>query len=227
MKLPLVAAVAFLLVFPAISRADMVIIQNVEGAGQSGPMTIKIKGDKTRADVSPQMSSITDTATGDSVMLMHFSKNYMKLSAQKTKALMEKMKQMRPAADAAKKEEESFTAPKATGKKQRIGEYDTEEYLSQIGSTNFHFWVAKDFPNGAALQQQMSKYQEKGLSQVLKGKSVSLKDLPGIAVKTEIEFSGQKISYTLVSIKEEDVNPKEFDIPAGYQEMAMPSFGEQ
>ena len=192
-------------------------------------MTIKIKGDKTRADISSQMSSITDTATGDSVMLMHMSKNYMKLSAQKTKALMEKMKQMRAQSDAAadKKDEETFTVPQATGKQQKIGEYNAQEYLSQVGSTSFHFWVAKDFPNGAALQQQMSKYQEKGLSQVLKGKSVSLKDLPGIAVKTEIEFNGQKISYTLVSIKEEDVSPKEFEIPTGYQEMAMPSFGEQ
>jgi len=192
-------------------------------------MTIKIKGDKTRADVSAQMSSITDTATGDSVMLMHLSKNYMKLSAAKTKALVEKMKQMREKMDpqGAKNDEDTFTSPKPTGKQQKIGEYNAQEFVSQAGSTSFHFWVAKDFPNGAALQEQMSKFQEKGLSQVLKGKAVSLKDLPGIAVKTEIEFNGQKISYTLVSIKEEEVSAKEFEIPQGYQEMAMPSFGEQ
>jgi len=227
MKLPLVAAAVVLLSSLSL-RADMVIVQDVQGAGQTGQMTIKIKGDKTRADVSSQMSSITDTASGDSIMLMHVSKNYMKISAEKTKALMEKMKQMRAQMDpdAAKKDADSFTPPKATGKQQKVGPYDAQEYVSQVGSTTFHFWVAKDFPNGPALQAQMSKYQEKGLSQVLKGKVVSLKDLPGIAVKTEIEFNGQKISYTIVSIKEEDVNASEFEIPTGYQEMAMPSFGQ-
>ncbi len=222
MKLPLVAAAA-LLALPVISQADLVIVQSVEGAMQSGQMTLKIKGNKTRADISPQMSSLTDASTGDSVMIMHEQKSYMKLSAERTKALMEQMKKFQPAG-AEKKAEETFTPPKATGKKQRIGAYETGEYICQIGNTNIHYWVAKDFPNWAKLQQQMITNQENSLSQMLKGKVVSLKDLPGMPIKTEMEFNGQKISYTVVSVKEQEVSPAEFDVPAGYTEMAMPSF---
>lgn len=225
MKLLLILAAA-LLALPPISRADLVIVQSVEGAGQASRMTVKIKGDKTRADISPQLSSLTDGATGDSVMLMHEQKGYMKMPAERTKALMEKMKgfQLQSGKDGVKKEE-AATGPKATGKKQRIGAYDTEEYVCQVGNTNIHYWVAKNFPDWQKIQEQMLKNQEKSLSQMLKGKIVSLKDLPGMPIKSEMEFNGQKIAYTIVSVKEEDVSAKDFEIPAGYKEMTIPSFG--
>ena len=223
MKLTLVVAAAALLAFPALSRADLVITQSVEGAMQTGQMTVKIKGDKTRADISPQMSSITDGATGDSIMIMHAQKSYMRMSAEKTKALREKMEAFQKQSGKAPAEE-TFSGLKATGKKQKIGEYNAEEYVCKVGNTEIHYWVAKDFPNWAKLQQQMLKNQEKSLSQLLKGKAVSLKDLPGMPVRTEMEFNGQKLSYTLVSVKEEEVSPADFEVPADYKEMTMPSF---
>lgn len=216
---------------PALSRADYVIVQNVEGGPQTGEMTIKIKGDQIRADISPQMSSISNSATGDSIMIMHMMKSYMKISGESTKALMQQMQQMQQQMGAAGggaaggSGGEAAIAPKATGKTQRIGSYDTQEYVCQAGGINLHYWVAKDYPNWAKIQQQMLKSQENSLSKMLPGKIVRLNNLPGMPIKTELEFSGQKIAYTIVSVKEEEVSAKEFEIPAGYQEMAMPSFG--
>jgi hypothetical protein len=226
MKFSLMVAAGVLIAFPGNSRADLVIVQAVEGSGQSSQMVMKIKGDKTRADISPQISSLTDSASGDSVMLMHDQKSYMKISAQSTMALVGKMKKLHKPASApfGEEDESGFTAPKATGKKQRIGEYDTQEFICQIGNANIHYWVAKDFPDWEKLKEQMLKNQENSLSQMLKGKVVSLKDLPGMPVRSEIEFNGQKIAYTVVSVKEQAVSPKEFVIPEGYQEMVMPSF---
>jgi hypothetical protein len=230
MKLPLFAAAAALVLsFSTISRADLVIVQSVESGMQSMPtsqMTVKIKGDKTRADISAQMSSITDTASGDSVVIMHPQKSYMKMSAARTKALMEQMQKLQEQAGAAKADEAApaVTAPKATGKKAKIGQWDTEEYTCQVGNMSMQYWVARNFPNWAKIQQQMLKNQEKNLSQMLKGKTVSMKDLPGMPVKTVVDFNGTKISTTIVSVTEQELSAADFEIPAGYTEMAMPAF---
>jgi hypothetical protein len=61
MRIPF--GVAALLLAAGIARADVVIIQQIDGMAQSGQMTIMVNGDKVRADVSPQISTITD-ATG-------------------------------------------------------------------------------------------------------------------------------------------------------------------
>ena len=49
----------------------------IDGALQSGNMTIKIKDTKVRADVAMQMSTIMDGATGDTITLMHSQKSFM------------------------------------------------------------------------------------------------------------------------------------------------------
>lgn len=77
------------------ARADMVIALKVEQPEQSMEMTMKIKGDKIRTDATPQVSTIMDTATGDMITIMRAQKNYMKISAEKTKAMMEQMKKCR------------------------------------------------------------------------------------------------------------------------------------
>ena len=40
-------------------KADLVIVQKVEGAGQAGEQTIKIKGDKARTDLTQPVSMVS------------------------------------------------------------------------------------------------------------------------------------------------------------------------
>jgi hypothetical protein len=47
--------------------------------------------------------------------------------------------------------------------------------------------------------------------------------LPGPAIKTETSVQGTKITSTINSIKEQNIDAKEFDVPAGYQTMALPT----
>ncbi len=205
---------AVFLAVAAVGWADLVIVQKVEGGGQSGEQTIKIKGDKARSDLAQTVSMITDGATGDMVTLMHAGKTYLKVPATQTKAMMEQLQKMRPATEPAKLQ--------PTGRKEKIGDYECEIFTSNLGALSVTYWIAKDFPNYPAVLAQLEKFQSGAISAMGKGTMPALKDFPGMAIKTEIDLSGKKTTTTVVSAKEENVDPAIFNIPAGYKEMTSP-----
>ena len=102
--------------------ADLTIVQSVEGMGPVSQMTMKIKGDKARIDVSPQMTMIFDAKKGEMISLMREQKMVVRMPADKMKA----------AADLIRKSngKESAEKPKivATGKKETVNGYETEQY---------------------------------------------------------------------------------------------------
>src|ERR1043166_7123417 len=67
-------------------RADLTIVQRVEGAGQDGEVTVKIKGDKERIDAAPHPGRIIDAKTGEMTDLINDQKTYEKISAAQIKA---------------------------------------------------------------------------------------------------------------------------------------------
>ena len=198
------------------AQADLVIIQKTDGGGQSGEQTVRIKGDKARTDLAQQMSMITDATTGDIVTLMHGQKVYVKIPAAQTKAMMEQMQKLQP---------EGTTQPKLvpTGRKEKIGNYDCEIFTSNLGVVAITYWIAKDFPNYQAVLAQMEKMQSGSISAMAKGMIPSLQDFPGMAIKTEMDMGGRKVTTVLVSAKEEPVDPAAFVIPADYKEMTTPA----
>ncbi len=204
------------------ARADMVIVQKVEGTGQAGEMTMKFKDNKIRTDVSPQVSTITDSASGDVTTLLHTQKSYMNIPASSTKALMAQMQaQMQ-------KQMNGSPAPtpklQATGRKDKINGYDAQEYTCEIGGMKATYWIAPNFPNWSGVLAAMMKFQQGGLAAMAKGLMPDIADFSGMPVKTEVDMNGQKITTTLVSVEEKAVDAKDFEIPVGYTEMKMPSF---
>ena len=208
----LLLSCAILWLAPA--RADLVIVQHVDGSGQSGDQTIRIKGDKARADLSSQISMITDGASGDIVTLMHAQKAFLKTAAAQSKVLMEQLKKLAP--DAA--------GPKLvpTGKKEKVGNYECEVFTSRLGGLSVTYWIAKDFPNYPAVLAQMGKFQGGAISAMGRGMMPELKDFPGMQIKTEIDLGGKKVSTVLLSAKEENVDPASFEIPKDYKEASAP-----
>jgi hypothetical protein len=85
--LPLLASASLL-------RADYVVVQKVDGGMQSGEMTIKIKNGKARVDMAPQISTISDSTSGDVITLMHAQKQFMRIPAARPKALVEQMQKL-------------------------------------------------------------------------------------------------------------------------------------
>ena len=221
MKLPILLAILSL---QTAARADMVIVQKVEGAAaQSGQMTMKFKENKIRADVSPEVSTITDASTGDVTTVMHPQKSYMIIPASSSKAMIEQMQKQVQEQTAAGSPTPN-PKPQATGKKEKINGYDTEEFLCTVGGMKMSYWIARDFPNWPKVLEMMTKFQQGGLAAMTKGLMPGPADFNGMPIRTEVEMGGHKIVSTLVSVKEEALDEKEFQIPAGYTEMKMPSF---
>ena len=196
----------------ACAQADLVLVQKVDGAGQSGEQTIRIKGTKSRADISQSLSILTDSATGDAVTLKHSDKAFMKIPAAQTRAMTEEMKKRRGNA-----------APpelKSTGKKEKVGDRECEIFTCDLGGLTVTYWFARDYPNFAAIQEQLAALQASGLGGGAAGVMPDPKTFPGMALKTEMELRGKKVTVTIVSVKDEPVDAAVLNIPAGYKELA-------
>lgn len=200
-------------------QADIVIVQKVEGGSQSGEMTMKIHGDRARADLSPAVSTIIDAASGDVTTLMHERKTFMRISAAAAKALGERMKSA--------SRENGDTAPtrpklQPTGRREKIAGHDTEQFVWEFGDMKLTYWIAKDVPNAAAILAIMKKMQT-GAASLASGFMPDPADLPGLPVKTEMAVGGKKsFTTTLVSVKEEAVDPAVLEVPADYRELPAP-----
>ena len=203
------------------ARADLLITQLVEVGGQSQTMTSKIKGDMVRTDIAAQLSSITNTTSGDVIMMMHEQKNFVKITAAQTKELMDKVQAMNPPKGAQPTER---PLPVTTGKKEKVNDYDTEVFTAETPTMKFTYWVSKDYPNGAAVQQQMKKLQDSMQSKI--GSSINsipdISKLPGLPLKTEMVTGGNTTTTTLVSVKDAPIDAADFQVPADYKETHIP-----
>jgi len=217
------ASVAALLFTSSFARADLVVVQQTEGAGQLAEMTMKFKGDKIRADVSPEVSVITDVNSGDMTTLNHAQRSYMIVSGSSSRSLME---QMRKNFQKDNPNSSPTSAPKlqATGKKEKINGYDTDEYTCLIGGMKVSYWIAKNFPDWHKLLDAMMKFQHGSLAAMARGIAPSAFDLPGMPIRTEVDMGGQKLTTTLESVKDEPLDESIFQVPSGYTEIKMPSF---
>jgi peroxiredoxin len=206
------------------ARADLIIQQKVESAMQNGTMTMQIKGDKVRVDMPAgpmgAMSTIMDLKAGDSVVLMHQQKIALQISAAQLKQTMAAMKKLLDKDNAVN----GSPKPQATGKVEKIGDYQTEIYTwANTNGLSETLWVAKDFPNYRQINAQLQKLNESSAASMVKGLGPELGTLPGMVVKSQAEVLGQKVVTTLVSAKVESIDPSAFAVPADYREMTQPT----
>ena len=220
MKLGILALVCFLAI-ASLCEADLVITQRVEGSMQSGTMTVKIKGDKSRADIAPPLSTITDGATGEVVTLMHGQKTFMRIPADRGRALLEQMQKQQAAAQPT-----PATPPTLTplGKKEKVENYECELFKWDASALSATYWIAKDYPKYPEILAAMDKIQNAGLAVLARSMTPKPGDFPGMPVKTELTIAGQKVTTTLVSVTEENLDPALFAIPAEYKEAPTPTF---
>jgi hypothetical protein len=115
------------------------------------------------------------------------------------------------------------TAPKATGKKEKVGDFNTEVYTCSFGGGTQTLWVTKDIPNYDKVKVQLDKLNKSPIAGLAGGMTPDMSALPGVVVKSEGEFAGQKFVTTLTSVKEEPVDAALFEVPKDYQEMAQPA----
>ena len=196
------------------ARGDLTIVQRVEGVGQNGDVTVKIKGDKERIDAPSQPSRIIDGKTGELADLMNDRKSYVKISAAQIKAA---------AASMSLNAEKKPGAPKLTptGKKDTINGYETEEYIYETPQFKASFWIANKYPGAADILKQM----QTPISGAWKPSNMGMPDytdFSGLPLKTVISVGTNQVVTTIVSIKQDPLNASDFDIPKDYQEMKEP-----
>lgn len=203
-------------------RADFVIVQQVDGLGQqSGNVTLKLKDGKARAELAPQVTHIIDGTTGDTITLMHGPKTFMRVPAAQGKALVEQMQKIQAGGSGAA----PSAKPVATGQTEGVGQWAAEIFTWSSGALSARYWVARDFPNYAAVQAAMDKVQSGGVAGMTKGMLPATSDFPGMVVKTEIKMKQKTITSMIASVTEQPVDAKEFEVPEGYRELPSPELG--
>lgn len=203
----------------ALARADVVIEQKMESSMLTGNVTMKVKGDLARMETPTPLG-------GSALVLMNFKTGemttYTAVQGQKI-AMKMNLDDLKKQQEAGQKmlgvDPAKIEKPKATGTKEKVGDFDTEIFEMSAGPLTSKLWVAKDFPNAQVIKDQMAKVTA-GMGGA--GMDPSKMDIPGMVVKSEVTTPGGKMTITLVKAKEEDVDEKEFAKPEGYTEMEMP-----
>ena len=198
------------------AHADLTIIQKVEGAGQSGEMMVKIKGDKARIDGAPNVTTIIDGKTGEMTNLMNDRKAVVRISAEKMKAAVEMIGEFNTTNQPAGK-------PKLTptGKKEMIGPYETEQYVCQTPNFKATYWLAPTYPDGAAILKQLQSLNP----DMWKANNMEMpdyRDFPALPIKTTISMGDKQVTTTLVTIKQDPLNDAEFSVPKDFREIKLP-----
>jgi hypothetical protein len=178
-------------------QADLVLTQKMESTAMTGEMTMSIKGDLVRTDMGTTASTIMNVSNSDSLTLMHAQKMSMKSnSAQALAAARAAIKDLPP-------------APVATGKTEKVGDYDCEIYTVESTGMKSTMWICKSFPNWDKIKGDIATTAK------MSGQT-DLAPLPGMAIKSVTEASGVTTTITLVSAKTDSLDEALFKAPSGY-----------
>ena len=197
------------------ARADLTIVQQVEGAGEKRDSIVKIKGDKERIDGPGQPTRIIDGKGGEMIDLLNDQKVYVKIPADKIKAAAETITKFEG--------DQKPAAPKLTptGKKQTINGYEAEEVVFDAPQFKATFWVAKKYPDGAAILKEM----QAPVSGAWKPSNMGMPDytdFEGLPIRTIISMGDNEMTTTIASIKRDPINASEFEIPKDFHELKQP-----
>lgn len=214
MKTFLLAASCFLALSGAV-RADLTIVQKIDGAGQNLESTTKFKDNRTRVDATPGSSIIMDLKSGDIISVMHTQKSYMKISGAMAQQAMEQMKKMQ----GEQKEKPQFVA---TGKKETISGYPAEEYTATVAGSKMSFWLTKALPDyQSALKQMSAAFSQGPMAGMMQSLGLDLNALAGFPIRIVQDAGGQKMTSTVTSVSTKPIAETEFAVPAGYKEINM------
>jgi hypothetical protein len=148
-------------------------------------MTIKIKGDKARIDAPPHMTAIFDGTTDELVNLLNDQKTVVRISPEKMRAI----------ADMLNKFGNNKAAPQkpkltSTGQKEVINGYDTEQYTYDGPDFKATYWIAPNYPNGAAILAQLQSIKSE-MWDAANTKMPDFRDFPGLPIQMRIIVGGK------------------------------------
>lgn len=212
---------AAILLFAALtvpSWADLTIVQKSEGSMNSGQLTLRIKGDKARADVSPQISMITDLATGDTISLNHNAKTMIRIPGTEAAKMREMSAGIKAGAEPPK------LTP--TQRKEKVDNRECQVFTWKAGEVEVTDWIDTAYPDWKTILADLQRFQNAGLASSAQPLMPPLDQFPGMVIKREMNHKGTKTTSTLVSVKTDPIDAKTFEAPEGYKEQTGPKLPE-
>ena len=204
------------------ARGDLSLVQKVEGSDSVSQITIKIKGDKARVEVTPQMTTIVDRRSGDLLTLMNAEKKFVRISANRSQAIAELTSKY--AGDPVTAVEKLKLAP--TGKREIILGYEADEYVRESPSLKESYWISSKFPDSAAIVKQLQAIVPAAWNDIAKG-MFDYRDFPGLPLRTVVKKAGEReIASTITSVKQDSLSEAEFSVPKDFQELKVPNLQE-
>ena len=200
------------------ARGDLTMVQKIEGIGQVQQITTKLKGDKARVEVSPEVTTIIDNKSGDMLNLWNSKKKFLRLSTDKSKAIAE-LTSKYSGESSAPAQRSKLTS---TGKKETINGYEVEEYVRQSPTVKENYWIALKYPDSAAIVKQLQAVAPAAWNEIAKG-VLDFRDFPGLPLRTIIKTDKREITCTIISIKQDPLEEGEFSVPKDFQEVKIPN----
>ncbi|MDP9005008.1 MAG: DUF4412 domain-containing protein [Verrucomicrobiota bacterium] len=196
---------------------DLTIVQKMEAGGSVTQITIKLKGEKARIEMAPAVTTIIEK-NGDMITLMNKERKFLRISADKSEAIAEMANKYaghtRGSVETAKL--------MATGKRETISGYETEEYVREGPSFKATYWIASTYPDGAAIVKRLQAIVPAAWNDAAKG-VLDYRDFPGLPLRTKVKTAGKEITSTIVSINQDALSDAEFSVPTDFEEMKAPN----
>jgi hypothetical protein len=200
------------------ARGDLTIVQKVEGSGSVSQITIKLKGERVRVEINPQLTTIIENKSGDMLTLMNKERKFLRISADKSKAIAEMASKYSGKTEAATETAKLI----ATGKKEMINGYEAEEYVREAPSFKATYWISSKYPDAAAIVKQLQAIIPAAWNDAAKG-MLDYRDFPGLPLRSKVKLNGKEITSTITSIKQDLLSDEEFSVPKDFQEMKVPN----
>src|SRR6266480_670484 len=208
------------------ARADLTIVQKVERVGSAANVTIKLKSDKVRVEASPQVTTILDGKTGEVTNLMNDQKTVVRISADKVKAVANMIQKPN-----AKKEDAAKVKLTPTGQKKTVNGYQTEQYTYDGPDFKATYWIASNYPDGAAILAQLQSIKSEFWNAANPGVP-DYRDFPGLPIRTRMTTkqgqatkageSAAEITSTIISVNQNPISDNEFTVPSDFKETKLP-----
>src|SRR5437773_6515966 len=143
-------------------------------------MTIRVKGDKARIDASPQVTAIFDGRTGELINLLNDQKTIVRISPDKMRAIADMLNQF-----SSNKANSDKPRLKPTGQRETINGYDTEQYSYEGPDFKATYWIAPNYPNGAAVLAQLQSIKSE-FWDAANTKMPDFRDFPGLPIRMRV-----------------------------------------
>jgi hypothetical protein len=194
-------------------------------------MTIKVKGDKARIDGSPQVTAIFDGTTGELINLLNDQKAIVRISPDKMRAIADMLNQF--SNNKAGSDKPRLTS---TGQKEMINGYDTEQYTYDGPDFKATYWIAPNYPNGAAVLAQLQSIKSE-LWDAANTKMPDFRDFPGLPIRIRMivgkenptpghggGVSGHptEITTNVTGVSLDSIPDNVFTVPSDFKETKLP-----